>query len=251
MDFEPPLHERIRSKQQIFDTTFLQQLFKSNERPARLIIDLFGCDVDNAKARAVAVALAESRALITLCLSINRIGCSGARALAKALVTNQTLTNLDLGRNNVGNGGARALASALKTNQTLRRLNLQQNAIGSGGAHALAVALKQNATLLVLNLMNNVIGDVGMRSLAKMLRQNTTMNTILLWNNSSDNFADFADIAVFCSRNVGLHKRKNEHVRAVAHAYRVVLTLQQVERFRKQVLSDVHMTARIIVHRSI
>jgi len=91
-------------------------------------------------------------------------GCNisdrGARAIASMLLVNQTLTRLDLANNHIYDAGCVAIAKALHSNTTLQSLNLMGNecalnydAISEGGCYeALMDMMKHNKTLTDLVL---------------------------------------------------------------------------------------------------
>jgi V8-like Glu-specific endopeptidase/Ran GTPase-activating protein (RanGAP) involved in mRNA processing and transport len=129
-----------------------------------------------------AEALAANTTLVTLNLSSNEIGDSGAVALGETLKTNITLTSLDLDNNQIGVPGSIALAETLKINTTLMNLGLGCR-IGSSGAVALAEALKINTTLTSLGLGSNRIGDFVVEALVEALKTNTTLTSLDLGGN--------------------------------------------------------------------
>ena len=83
----------------------------------------------------------------------NNIGDAGAVALAVALHHNSTLNSLYLNGNNIGDAGAVALAEALHHNSTLNNLDLNSNNnIGENGTHQLIQALTVNKSIDFLTL---------------------------------------------------------------------------------------------------
>ncbi|XP_068748847.1 NLR family CARD domain-containing protein 3-like isoform X2 [Montipora capricornis] len=145
---------------------------------------LFGNEIGDVGADALAKGLKKNSTLTELDLPYNAIGEVGANALAKGLKENSTLTELNLSNNAIGDVGADALAEGLKGNSTLTLLVLSDNAIGDVGADALAKGLKGNSTLTNLYLSENEIGDVGADALAKGLKENSTLTDLNLSNNA-------------------------------------------------------------------
>ena len=88
-------------------------------------------------------------------LSYNTIGDIGAVAIAEALKNNNALISLDLDGNNIGDIGAVALAEALKGNTGLTALGLEYNNIGTTGAVTLWTAFKASTVLTTLDLSSN------------------------------------------------------------------------------------------------
>lgn len=76
-------------------------------------------------------ALFNSRKLLTLDISENKIGVNGAKHIADALKENSSLTYLSMDRNEIGSTGAASLAETLRENQTLKTLILSSNKIES------------------------------------------------------------------------------------------------------------------------
>ncbi|CAF4873321.1 unnamed protein product [Rotaria socialis] len=68
--------------------------------------------------------LYNSKTLLKLNLSSNKIGEIRAHYLAGALYSNNTLTVLNLENNQIGDKGARSLSDAIKHNKTLKELRL-------------------------------------------------------------------------------------------------------------------------------
>jgi Ran GTPase-activating protein (RanGAP) involved in mRNA processing and transport len=73
----------------------------------------------------------------------NNIGDEGAKAIAEALKVNVVVTKLWLNNNKIGDDGAKAIAEALKVNAVLTKLYLQYNSnMGDAGERALRDAVK-------------------------------------------------------------------------------------------------------------
>ena len=72
----------------------------------------------------------------------NNIGDEGAKAIAEALKVNEVVTKLWLNNNKIGDDGAKAIAEALKVNAVLNKLYLQYNSnMGDAGEKALRDAV--------------------------------------------------------------------------------------------------------------
>eukprot|EP00804_Cyclotella_cryptica_P009213 CCRYP_019216-RA/>CCRYP_019216-RA protein AED:0.05 eAED:0.05 QI:69/1/1/1/0/0/2/339/337 len=116
----------------------------------------------------LASALQCNTRLLSLNLSGNNIGKTGAAALAKALyrcvdVNNQhyesrtSLQLLGLSSNQIGDDGARALGEALRYNTSLRSLDLSFNEISNNGVvELLTRGLNLNSSVKRLHLIGNV-----------------------------------------------------------------------------------------------
>ena len=101
-------------------------------------IRLYGNQIGDKGATAIAEALKVNGALTVLGLENNKIGPSGATAIAEALKVNGALTELSLGGNRIGDQGATAIADALNFNGALK---LKQLFVGSSlSGHALLKA---------------------------------------------------------------------------------------------------------------
>ena len=78
----------------------------------------------------------------------NQIGDKGATAIAEALKVNGAMKTLELGFNNIGDDGAKALASALEVNASLKLETLvvdsaiEQNPQLVAACHAKGVELR-------------------------------------------------------------------------------------------------------------
>jgi len=84
--------------------------------------------------------LIQNRHLRQLSLSATNLGAEGFQVLARGLMDNQTLITLDVSQNGAGNSGAAFLAAVLK-DCCLEELNLAENRIGDEGLINLANAL--------------------------------------------------------------------------------------------------------------
>jgi hypothetical protein len=105
--------------------------------------------IDNAKAKELAIALNDNRTLTELDLSYNNIGDEGVIALAATLEVNRSLMKFCLSSNNISDTGAIALATSLTDNRSLIMLELEHNEINDVGAKAFVAALSKNRTLII------------------------------------------------------------------------------------------------------
>jgi len=106
-----------------------------------------------------------------------------AVSLCSAMKENKTLVTVDLSWNRIGNTGAKCFAGFLRNNSVLQTLYLFGNRIGDEGAKALASSLTQNSRLLTLDISdNNEISPKGCRFFADALRKNRTLRTIRIEN---------------------------------------------------------------------
>ncbi|KJE95257.1 hypothetical protein CAOG_05730 [Capsaspora owczarzaki ATCC 30864] len=144
---------------------------------------LYGEEVGDAGAPAIAEALKVNTTMTWLALWQNQIGEVGARALAETLKVNETVTKLDIWRNQIGDAGASAIAEALKVNTTVNMVDLGGNQISDIGASAIAEALKVNKTVTKLDLDENQIGSAGAQALAEAFKVNTTVTQVDLGEN--------------------------------------------------------------------
>jgi len=103
---------------------------------------MWGCELGNEGARALASALQRCRALERLSLGNNQIGDTGAAPLMASLQRHcRALKTLNLGYNVIADSGAKAVALALPRLTNLADVELRQNHIGTTGALALAAAV--------------------------------------------------------------------------------------------------------------
>jgi hypothetical protein len=106
--------------------------------------------------------------------AVNLSGClitdASARALSKVLKADWSVAALDLSGNQIGDAGALALAEALAVNPNHTVVNLTGNMIGNDGAQVLAEALRMNGHIYrVLRLGDNDFGEEGTQSLSRAL----------------------------------------------------------------------------------
>ena len=106
-----------------------------------------------------------NKTLMTLNLYGNDLGDRGAEALAMALRVNATLTHVHLGGNEITCKGCVKIGQALDWNNRLQRLYLTSNRIRCRGAKRLAVSLMRNKSLKVVFVDWNKIGVEGMAAL--------------------------------------------------------------------------------------
>ncbi len=151
--------------------------------PPELTLNMSCNQVGDSGATAIAEALRHNQTLTTLNMSQNRVGDSGATAIAEAVCHNQTLTTLDMSENRVGYSGATAIVEALRHNQTLTTLDMSWNQVGDSGATAIAEALRHNHTLTTLDMSRNQVGDSGATAIAEAVRHNRTLTTLSMSGN--------------------------------------------------------------------
>ena len=82
----------------------------------------------------------------------NNIGDEGAKALAGAIGASGSLATLDIGYNNIGDAGAKELAGAIGASGSLATLFLGNNKIGDAGATAIADAIGASGSLTLKTL---------------------------------------------------------------------------------------------------
>jgi uncharacterized protein YjbI with pentapeptide repeats len=120
-----------------------------------------------------------NHSVVTLDLSNNNIGATGAEALA-AVLEKSSLTSLDLNNNQIGDKGAEYLADVLEKS-SLTSLNLRYNKIDYEGAEALAAVLEKSI-LTSLDLGFNHIGATGAEALAAVLEKSSLTSLDLGFN---------------------------------------------------------------------
>ena len=109
-----------------------------------------------------------SECLVSLDLSYNGIGDSGAQELAGGIASSKSLAELNLTNCKVRGAGLGSLASAFAANKTLKSIILSGNFIGAKkNSKKLAFALMRNSRLRVLGLGCMQIGD-GIEQFARL-----------------------------------------------------------------------------------
>ncbi|KAL9642522.1 hypothetical protein ABK040_011089 [Willaertia magna] len=116
-----------------------------------------------------------SSVIVSLDLSCNAIGDSGANSLARMIRINQTLKLLKLSSNSITEKGAADLADALKENKSLCTLDISLNSIGDIGGIHFAEMLKENSGLRILNLSSCDLKTSAITLLAVVMKENKTL----------------------------------------------------------------------------
>jgi len=149
----PPIDNSTQEEGCIFSRdlySFLVALENPRIETSIKELSLNGSGIDDSDAIRLAEALMKfknNNSLISIDLSNNRIGSTGAQALGRMLRSNVSLLDLDLRNNTIGPRGAIALGKALETNFTLTTIYLSYNHIGDVGAQAFLESMAYNATL--------------------------------------------------------------------------------------------------------
>nr|KAJ3420832.1 T-complex-associated testis-expressed protein 1 [Polyrhizophydium stewartii] len=137
----------------------------------RLVVQASAIEDD--RCRLICSALLSNTSLVSLDLSHNKIGDSGARGLAKVLAAPTTaLRHLRLSNNKIGQAGAQNIGKALGVNKSLVSLDLRLNHLGDGGGHAMCAALARNKHLQEIDLSGNGLGAKFVTALCALLRRN-------------------------------------------------------------------------------
>jgi Ran GTPase-activating protein (RanGAP) involved in mRNA processing and transport len=118
---------------------------------------------------AIANAIKDMRALLSLDISNNNVCVEGTKLLAKVLESNQTMTSLNVSFNSMtwdgekhGNmSGAAALADVIPGIGALLHFNISNNSLYAASAKAIAEGLKGNQVVTELNISGN---DMSMTS---------------------------------------------------------------------------------------
>ena len=100
---------------------------------------------------------------------------SQSKTDVSTIIQEGALVSLDLSYNKLGESGAYEISKTLQTNLTLQRLFLHSNDIGVRGALSVAVVLCHNHTLEYLDISNNEILDDGAIAIAECLKTNRTL----------------------------------------------------------------------------
>lgn len=144
-------------------------------------LNLSNCGLGDEGCRAFAEVLKDS-SVTKLGLASNFLGRNsqvGVGALAASLKSSR-LISLDLSRNSLGTTGARTLAAGLQ-GSSVTYLDLSTNALGDGGASFVAGALRQSS-VKSLRLSVNLIRVMGTRALAEGLQDSNVTYLDLSFN---------------------------------------------------------------------
>jgi Ran GTPase-activating protein (RanGAP) involved in mRNA processing and transport len=201
-----PLTRQFISGIKDYDVTKYNNLvegIKKNKTITRL--ELWGNEIGDDGAKALAAMLEKNKTITTLDLSGNNIvddviielgrACAGKKNITVVFGNNGyynlfklaqgtfTGTTLNLSYNRIGDDRAKAIASILKMNKTITKLDLSYDHIRDAAAIAIAEALKVNNTITELDLSRNNIGKDGAIALADALINNTTITELNLEDN--------------------------------------------------------------------
>lgn len=150
---------------------------------------------DNPTAFNAVVAQIRANAISIVSLQHGGITDADCVLLAAALQNSTSVISLDLSENVIGSSGASSLAAMLRVNRVLRQLIIHHNyQIGESGIISLANALQVNTALQVLDLNSHLPRRDSGFALANMLRVNTVLQTLLL--GSLGNMANIAITAL-------------------------------------------------------
>lgn len=119
------------------------QALHGNKRVAIVNLSANGISFAGCKAWGAFLGLSSS-SLLTLDLSRNGIGASGAACLARGLAHNTALRTLLIDGNNVGNFGAQSMVQPLSSNVTLVALGLTSNGIATAVGDQVRAAVAKN-----------------------------------------------------------------------------------------------------------
>lgn len=147
--------------------------FKCNKISDKACLVIGECLVDNQK-------------ILSVDLSSNEIGLTGAEALTTALEKNSTLTSLSLACNNIGLKGIEKIADFLEDqyNKTpITKLDLRSTKMTDQGASRIAEAIEKKGTVAELYLSYNGISDVGVKPIAELLMKPTPLKVLDLRGN--------------------------------------------------------------------
>jgi len=121
-------------------------------------IDLKANDVNDDNVKALCRGLKNNESLTNLNLAKNRVTVNSIDMLNKIIVSN--LVTLNLSYNNVGDSGAQKLSTGIVNSKSLKYLFLDSAAIKHYGASFLASAFAVNRSLVTVNLSGNLISQV-------------------------------------------------------------------------------------------
>ena len=130
------------------------------------------CLTSDSTAKAAISTIIQEGALLSLVLSYNELGESGAYEISKALQVNLTLKKLFLSSTAMGVKGALSIAVALSQNHTVEDLDISNNEILDDGAMAIAECLKTNRTLKYLDVSHNNITEIGATEIVEGFKSN-------------------------------------------------------------------------------
>ena len=160
--------------------------------PALRNLELYGNNIGDEGAKAIADALKSGTAVLTkLSLYGNYISDDGVKAIAEALKANAALTTLHVGHNSFDEKAANGIVRAARQQDKITNLGLGGCKIGPIGAKEIADYMQFTTVLTTLWLNGNIIGDEGAKAIADALQSGTAVLTELhlASNNIGDNGA--------------------------------------------------------------
>ncbi|XP_026947928.1 nucleotide-binding oligomerization domain-containing protein 2 isoform X4 [Sagmatias obliquidens] len=174
--FEPRVGPRCWRHQHLFQDALgaAQSLGKGGHGPTEFLLEITSCTSGD--------VYLSTRYLLRLWG--NQVGDRGAQALAEALGDHRSLRWLSLVGNDIGSVGAQALALMLEKNMALEELCLEENHVQDEGVCCLAKGLEKNSSLKVLKLSNNCITSLGAEALLQALEKNDTILEVWLRGNT-------------------------------------------------------------------
>lgn len=101
-----------------------------------------------------------------------------ARVLCQALLSNSFVVSVDLSFNSIGDSGATHFARLLEHNHSIEVLNLSQCAITDRGGVLLAEALYANTSLTELDLNSNILSEVTGEAFLVVLKENHFLSSL-------------------------------------------------------------------------
>lgn len=135
-------------------------------------MNLYGNDIRNIGAVAIAESLKNKCSLTYLNLSSNSIGDVGAIAISKVIKASQSLTSLELAGNNIGKTGLTALLEAIQLNHTLTNLNMCQNNINNGDVPAIIKTIKNSSLTKISLFYGNQISAKSLITIRNSIKLN-------------------------------------------------------------------------------
>ena len=148
-------------------------------------------DLGESGAAEISQALKVNSTLKTFFLTLNGIGVNGTKLLASALLChNHTLEHLDIGFNKIMDDGIMAISECFKVGggknpklTCIKSLNLAANCLTSHSKTAVSNIIQEGA-LTSLHLSYNKLGESGAYEISKALQVNLTLKRLFLSNNA-------------------------------------------------------------------
>ena len=139
-------------------------------------IDLKGNEINDEMCMTLCRGLRNSSSLTSLNLSKNRVTVNSVAAINKLV---SQLVTLNLSYNNIGDSGAQKLSTALADTSVLENLSLDTAAIKHYGASFLASAIAVNRSLVLVNLSGNLVSTASKRIAFAMMRNAKLQNVLV------------------------------------------------------------------------